>query len=136
MFWSQGGGDPAEKSHSLLTEGREHIRAAQTEGVRGIQQEEDKADSPMTGKVSEIHIQVCSKKHGKEKRAGLQLHRERPKFSVMLIYQWGRRENRRGSFPRIAEFPSQDLVKRTELFSQRASHSQISRGSWHHSKGR
>ena len=40
--WKQGGGHQAEKFHSLLTKAQ-RSSAAQTKGVHGIPQEEDKA---------------------------------------------------------------------------------------------
>lgn len=59
-----------------------------------------------------------------EKEAGRVFsYKEKHRFYIRQIFWWARLYNTRESFQGIVAFPSQDMVKRTELFSQLTSHS-------------
>lgn len=59
-----------------------------------------------------------------EKEAGRVFsYKEKQRFYIGQIFWWGRLYNMRESFQGIVAFPSQDMVKRTKLFSQLTSHS-------------
>lgn len=59
-----------------------------------------------------------------EKEAGRVFsYKEKHRVYIRQIFWWERLYNTRKSFQGIVAFPSQDMVKRTELFSQLTSHS-------------
>ena len=60
---------------------------------------------------------------GKKEGGRVFSYKEKHRFYIRQIFWWAGLYNTRESFQGIVAFPSQDMVKRTELFSQLTSHS-------------